>query len=231
MSNQITNRPDHDEIMSLLPWYVNQTLGEDQRGAVSNHIENCDECQREIQLLTSLNEAVQSDAQNDYSVHADVDKNLASVMSRIDAKEHQINKIASVPSLLLQKIGEMFKFATALPVAQWGATAAAGLLVAVLGVQLFSDQSDDNYSVLSSSDIDNAPMRLSVELTVKEDWEQARPIIQQKIDKLEQSIDIEMKTDGVYVIAFRDSVAVTELRQLILDLENDAQIRRVELLP
>ncbi len=231
MSNQINNRPDHDEIMSLLPWYVNQTLDKDLRGTVSSHIEHCGECQREIQLLSSLNEAVQNDVQNEYREHSDIDKNLASVMSRIDANEHQVNTKASVSSFLKQKISELSRFGTAGSGVPWGATAVAGVLVAVLGFQLFYDQSDTVYSVLSSSDVDNAPMRLSVELTSTEDWEQARPIIKQNIDKLAQQIDIEMKTDGVYVIAFKDSVAVTELRQLILDLENEAQIQRVELLP
>ncbi len=231
MSKQITHCPDHDEIMSLLPWYVNQTLDKDQRETVSSHVEHCGECQREIQLLTSLNEAVQNDVQNDYREHADIDKNLASVMSRIDANEHQVNTKASVPSLLKQKISELFTFGTAGSGVPWGATAVAGLLVAVLGFQLFNDQSDNVYSVLSSSEVDNAPMRLSVELTSSEDWEQARPVIQQKIDKLAQQVDIEMKTDGVYFIAFKDTVAVTELRQLILDFENEALIQRVELLP
>ncbi|ASJ73533.1 anti-sigma factor family protein [Granulosicoccus antarcticus] len=231
MSNKISNHPDHEEIFSLLPWYVNLTLDEGQRGAVSSHIKNCDECQREIQFLESLSETVKIETEDAYSTHVDVDKSLANVMNRIDEESHQTNAVASGASSLLNQLGEFFKFATTLPVTQWGATALAGLLVAVLGFQVYFSQSNDDYSVLSSSDITDSSMRLSVEMSTAVGLQQAQSIIEQGVEKLGQRIDIEAKADSVYTVIFKDSIAVPELSKLIADLESDAQVKRVEILP
>lgn len=231
MTKKISNHPEHNEIVSMLPWFVNQTLDGPQRGVVQNHIENCDDCQSEIRFLTSLNETVQLDAKNNYQTHVDVDKNLANVMDRIDAKSHPINAVVSAPSLLLAKLGELFKLATAMPTAQWGATALAGLLVAVLGFQLYIGQPNNDYSVLSSSDIADSSMRLSVELSSSMNNVQARSEIEYELEKFGQSVDIEKKTDDVYIIVFRELVGVSELSKIVSELEKGEQFKRVELMP
>jgi len=239
MSNQISKHPDHEEIFSLLPWYVNRTLVGEKRGAVSSHIENCHECQHEIQFLESMSDTVKSDSQAAYRENADIDKSLANVMNRIDDKSHQTSALDADASSLRNRLSEFFKFAMTLPVTlpatlpvnRWGATALAGTLVAVLGFQMYFSQSNDDYSVLSSSDITDSSMRLSVEMTTAVDQQQAQSIIEQGVEKLGQQIDIETKADGVYTVIFKDSVTVTELSKLISDLESEVQIKRVEILP
>lgn len=230
MSNQINNSTKHDEIMSLLPWFVNQTLDNHQKQVVLSHIDNCVECQDEIQFLESLNGTLKDDAQNTHSLHADVSNDFANVMNQIDVKSQRTNAMVSMPYSLLGKLGNLFKSATALPVPQWSATALAGLLVAVLGFQFYYAESDNDYSVLSSSDINDAAMRLSIELAPAVNEGQAQNIIQDELEKLEQQADIDRTTDDLYTIVFKESIDVNELSNLILRLENKVQIKRVEIL-
>ena len=215
----------------MLPWYANQTLEGHQRAAVSNHLEHCDECQRELEFLTSLNETVRNDAENSYRLHADVEKDLASVMSRVETRSQQINAGTSVVSYLQQKLGEIFRFTSDLTVPQWGATALAGLFVAVFGFQLVSSQPDDDYSVLSSPAVNDTTMRLSVEVMPAADQERTRFAIEQELNKLGRQSDIETGVSGGYIIVFGDSLGVTELSQLIDNLQKKAQISRVAILP
>ncbi len=231
MSNETSNNPDHEEIFSLLPWYANQTLEGHQKAAVSSHLESCEECQRELEFLASLNDTIKSDAQSAYSLHADVEKDLASVMNRVDTNNHQTNNLTSGVSFLQQKLGELFRFPSTLTVPQWGATALAGLFVAVFGFQFFYSQPDDDYSVLSSPAQNDTAMRLSVEVTPSLDQEQAYFMIQQELDKLGQQSDIEPNASGGYIIVFRESVGVTELSKLVDDLQKKPRISRVEILP
>lgn len=231
MSNHKIHASDHDEIVAVLPWFVNHTLEEEQRIRVSNHIENCADCRSEVQFLNKLTETVQNDARNVHTTHADVDKSLAGVMDRIDAKSQQISPATSALSWLQQKLAEMFQFATALPFPQWSATALAGLLVAVLGFQLYDGQVKNEYSVLSASDIENPSIRMSVELTAVGVQKQVQSIIQFELEKLDQPATIRVNSDGDHIIAFNGLVEVSELSNLVAVLENEAQIERVRILP
>lgn len=230
MNNQVSSSPDHEEVFSLLPWYVNQTLDGQQRRAVSSHIENCDECQREIQFLTALNDTVQSDAQTQHNEHADINRNFASVMDRIDSQSQHAITSTSALSLLRQKVSQARDYFSAQPFPQWSTAALACCLVAVLGFQLFFNQPDDNYSVLSSSDISDSSMRLSVELSAGVSQEQLHIRIQSEMENLGRQIDIETGKNEEYILVFRDAVGVTELSNLIADLEKEAYIQRVEIL-
>ncbi len=231
MTNQKASHFEHDELAAMLPWYVNKTLDEDDRRAVADHIKGCDECQREILDLQSLNEAIQSDAQMDYQRHTDIDKSLASVMSRIEAIPPQSSTTASEVGSIRQKFQHVVDLFSALTTPQWGATAVAGVLVAVIGSNVYFDQSDDDYSVLSASDIVDSSMRLAVEFSTANTEAQARSIIEAKSEALAQQIDIELSSNGVYTILLKEAVQADELRQLIVDLEKDGQIKKVQILP
>ena len=231
MSNQINNQPEHDEVLSMLPWFVNQSLDGSQRGRVANHVKSCDDCQREIQFLVALNETVKSDAQENYNVHADVDKDFTSVMNRIDAKSHPTEAKTSVSLFLRQLLDEVIEFATARSTLRWSATALAGLMVAVVGFQVFYSHPDNDYSVLSSSDIAVSPMRLSIQFNSVVNLEQARALVQNESEKLDQQVDVEASTDGAYIIGYKDAVGVSDLSDMIVNLKKHTSVRRVEILP
>jgi hypothetical protein len=49
----------HQEIIELLPWYVNATLSQPERELIREHLANgCGECAREIESLTAMRQAV-----------------------------------------------------------------------------------------------------------------------------------------------------------------------------
>ena len=49
----------HQQIIELLPWYVNATLSQPEREAVREHLASgCGECAREIESLTAMRQAV-----------------------------------------------------------------------------------------------------------------------------------------------------------------------------
>lgn len=43
--------PDHEAVDLLLPWYVNGTLNETERGQVDRHLEACEECRENLEFL------------------------------------------------------------------------------------------------------------------------------------------------------------------------------------
>ncbi len=48
----------HQEIIELLPWYANATLGEDERRTVETHVAGCKECAQELTSLAAMRKAV-----------------------------------------------------------------------------------------------------------------------------------------------------------------------------
>ena len=49
---------NHQQVVELLPWYVNATLEPDERGQVEAHLKACQECARELEHALELQQAV-----------------------------------------------------------------------------------------------------------------------------------------------------------------------------
>jgi len=227
----IDNNEQHREIMELLPWFVNQTLDEQQSKIVSDHLEHCEECQGEVKLLETMNAMTRSEAESNYHQHADIDKDLINVMDRIDASESKsqsTNREASFFSLQLEKISE---FLAVSPTGLRFGTAIAGLLVVVLGFQFYQEQSSDDYSVLSSSELDQNSIRLSIKTSLSNDRSDAQMEIRQLIEKHGTVIAIDSKRDGEFVAIVKDDIDVNELVDIVTELEDKESIKRVEIIP
>lgn len=56
--NQVQAKIGHDELVMLLPWYVNGTLDEAERNRVQRHIEECAECRDNAAMLGDVRRAV-----------------------------------------------------------------------------------------------------------------------------------------------------------------------------
>ena len=231
MNNSVTNASDHEEIVSLLPWFVNNTLEEQQQEDVLKHIKHCDDCRQEIKFLESLQETVKDDALSSYSKHANIDNNLSSVMSQIDAESGSRLNVSSFVSVLQNRLKDLLLFLTALSLPQLGATALAGVLVAVVGIQLFERQSDNDYTVLSSPDITDASMRLLVDPHSTDNYQQLQSNIQDEFIRNGHQVEIEKNDNGQYVVVFKEPIGVAELSDLIAKLDNTSFIERVQILP
>ena len=53
---------DHESVVALLPWYVNETLGDGEREFVRRHVENCPACRSDIDMLAQLQQSVRRDS-------------------------------------------------------------------------------------------------------------------------------------------------------------------------
>jgi len=49
---------NHQEIIELLPWYVNATLSSEEKAIVASHLEGCAECAGEARSLAAMRKAV-----------------------------------------------------------------------------------------------------------------------------------------------------------------------------
>lgn len=225
------NQQDHDNLIALLPWFVNQTLDEHQMDIVSAHLEYCDECQSEVQFLSAMSETVKTDAQTSYRENASVEKNLRDVMARIDSDDLHPKPTTNGISIFQQVLKRITAFIPAGPTSFQGATAIAGVLVAVLGFQLYYGQTNDDYSVLSSSEVNNSAIRLSIELEPSMGRNEAHTKMRALFDRHGQEIGIEDGANGAYIIEIKDAMQIEALNELVLDLNYQTSVTRVEILP
>lgn len=77
------NALTHKEAFELLPWYVNETLEEDERREVRGHLGNCLVCRRELAFLEQLDHAVVESPDVEFTPQ----RSFAALMQRIDTAE------------------------------------------------------------------------------------------------------------------------------------------------
>lgn len=77
---------NHSEVVKLLPWYVNSTLTEQERGQIQEHVDQCKTCQTEVQQLTILQEAVRETSAQEIVPSDDLFERL---MKRVDDEESE----------------------------------------------------------------------------------------------------------------------------------------------
>ena len=58
--NQAQQTLEHEELLKLLPWYVNGTLDDADRGRIRRHIQDCADCRENVEMLTEVRRAVRS---------------------------------------------------------------------------------------------------------------------------------------------------------------------------
>lgn len=59
---QLKVTQEHDAIVQLLPWYVNDTLDEFEMDLVRTHIDSCEECHDNIELLSKVRQVVRTNS-------------------------------------------------------------------------------------------------------------------------------------------------------------------------
>lgn len=125
----------HVQIMATLPWYVNRSLDDTEHQHVQKHIEQCTVCQKEIETLQKLENAIQ---QQDTKTTWQPDRHhLQSIFNRID----DIDQTAQTPQTstsvsIWQRISNQFKNFFDVSSAMRWTFAAQSALVIVLSVVL-----------------------------------------------------------------------------------------------
>jgi len=88
MTNTIEN-DDHEELMLLLPLYVNHSLDKVKTLAVEKHLKNCIECQNELAFEKSVQDSISA---NETDVADISQKNLAKFNAQLDQQLAQKSK-------------------------------------------------------------------------------------------------------------------------------------------
>jgi len=229
MSTQSAAARDHDEVYDLLPWYVNRTLESKQIDLVSQHINQCTECQREVQFLRVLCDGIAEDANEQYREHADIEHSLSSVMDKIDLEENNRPSFDSWVSRLKDNLSELSWRSLDLPTQQWAAIAAAGVLAVGLGGMMYVSSTNDDYTVLSSPDTEPLSLRLVVDVEAPEYKEAALSIISIELEKIDRNFMIEEDPQGSYTVIIEDAISVHEVNDVINILESKREISEVSM--
>ena len=87
-----TKQSLHEEVLEILPWFVNNSLGDKERIKVMTHLSDCSECRKERDQLQQLQRLVQKDDQ----AQADYQPAFKNLMRRIDAAEQDKQSTAEV---------------------------------------------------------------------------------------------------------------------------------------
>jgi hypothetical protein len=113
---------------ALLPWYVNGTLGAQERQQVAQHLESCPDCRRELDEGTF----VKSQLTALYKAQPEPSPRLArSVMARVAQEPSALGTAATQSGHWLDRVDQWFR---SLFLPQWVPTLAAVILVAQFGL-------------------------------------------------------------------------------------------------
>jgi len=116
-NRRIENSAEHHEVSALLPWYVNETLGEIDRQRVDAHLGMCTACREDLAAQRRICEAIDAQPAIDYMPVA----SLKRLQARLDALGESDPTIAPVKEQPTQR----------LPWRGWMAASVAAMAVAV----------------------------------------------------------------------------------------------------
>jgi len=78
-------RASHDDVWILLPWYVNQTLSDEQQEMVEGHLKVCGTCRRALECRCRLLERVRNSSITELDEYVQ----FASLAEKIRKKQHR----------------------------------------------------------------------------------------------------------------------------------------------
>jgi hypothetical protein len=141
----------HQQVQSLLPWYVNDTLSEDEAAAVEAHLAECAECRRDLVSEKALGGEVSL-------ASMDLDQGWAAMRDRIEGRIHSAPKPSNLApsdpaSSNVVPLRRKPIFLRSIPLG-WALGAQAAALVLVFGgVRLSHPAPDPVYHTLSSASL------------------------------------------------------------------------------
>lgn len=102
MSTSRSSEPfDHDTSWSLIPWWVNETLSPEEAAGVAQHVNQCQQCQLEVQEQRRLADALSMHAASSADANEGWDR-LARALDREPRSDS--NERASLRKLLIAAV-------------------------------------------------------------------------------------------------------------------------------
>jgi hypothetical protein len=118
-SRRTEHSAEHHEVSALIPWYINETLGDRESQRVDSHLAACTVCRDDLAVQRRIREAIHAQPSVDYMPVA----SLKRLQARLDAQPAEPSVSQTLPA------GE--RSFRAAPWRAWMAATAAGILVAV----------------------------------------------------------------------------------------------------
>jgi hypothetical protein len=143
----IPDGAEHREIVSFMPWYVNGTIGEQDRQRVDLHLRGCAHCREDLLLERQVHERMTAETGVEYMPGA----SLKRLQGRLDQLQAGIPEHAAPPPAAWRRSG-----LTARPYRLMAASVAVGALaLSVWGtnrwVQLRTRESQADYYTVTTS--------------------------------------------------------------------------------
>lgn len=218
------NQQEHDEVLELLPWQLNNTLNAEESERVLAHLNQCAACQQEAELLTTA-----LDAANTYAPADNIaEDKFDTVMARIEQAEAAENSAHATPvhvglgrkfSALWQDISANMGFN-----AGWTAAVTAGLLVAVFGFQFLPTNDAPYETVFTAPTGNESPLVLRVQFKDAMTRAEAKQLLESS------GVEFTLAQEDTinYVVSLPHDAPVTALNTLLQALSTDAKIANVE---
>jgi anti-sigma factor RsiW len=213
----------HQELIELLPWYVNATLSEDERREADSHLASCASCRIELDELKVLQLAVEECADE---IPAPSGSRLNQAMAEIDAFERgrQRSQLESGGGIggLLERIGEVL-------LGWWGPLPAHAmvaaqflLIVALAGGLGYSLWNKVEFSTLSGTQVSPSE---AVRIAVRFESSATETQIRTLLDEIKGTIVGGPSSLGIYVVQVPIVPSNTaELEKVLASLRGKRQI-------
>jgi len=194
----------HERAAELLPWLVNNSLDEDEKGAVLEHARACVICRRELGVLEQLRDSIAPTAAAAPIPAPD----MRNINARIDAL---INR-QDWPRRLLAQIGDSLE-------GSWRIAFAAQsvLLVVLVGLLLWPNPENREFTTLSQPD--ELPAGHYVRLVFSPDLAQSELSI--LLHKYGLEVVEGPSTRGVYTVRLPETSTNPERDELVANLQMD----------
>jgi len=205
---------------TLLPWYANGTLGEEDRGRVTRHLESCLDCQRELREWTDVRRTIHEA----YADESGPSPALAgAVLSKIAAGTGPSGRHADRDHRDLTFLDRWFRPLFDVP---WVPTLAAVLLAVQSGLLLWVTMPVDPEPVNSRS-VDSPAARFTVRFHDQATGAQIR----EAVERIHGRVVDGPTVDGSYVLEVKAAGATTSRQILDVLRSHDRVIAHADALP
>jgi len=197
---------------ALLPWYANETLGEEDRQRVARHLESCLECRRELSEWADLGRTIQEA----YAAQPGPNPALAkAVRSKVSAEARSAGRATDRDNRGLTSLDRWFRPLFDVP---WVPSLAAILLAVQSGLLLWVTLPADREPIGTRS-IDSPAARFTVRFHDQATGAQIRDVVVRIHGRIVDGPNAE----GTYVLEVKAADAATA-RQIVDMLRSQDRI-------
>lgn len=224
MTAQSTNTSggtSHQDILELLPWFVNGTLSDTEAARVAAHVRDCADCAHELAQCRVMAEGVKEISDNTINTWQPSATHFANLMRQVDAAARQPARG------VLAQIQDWFAWLDVTPnPARWALGLQSALVLMLAVVWLVEPGEQPGYQTMSSA----APQAAADQTTFKIVF--ADDIIEKELRGLLHGVAAEIVAGpsalGVYTLRMSKSGTPDQTQQAMLALRAHPKVRLAE---